>query len=248
MTLADEIERSGAFRDVIRASNRQESEIARLRDAFAAKSNRGERKLKLYHGTSLEAALRIESQGFQASATGCLGPGVYLARADKALRFAQEGGRHGGAEGGLVEVLVRFKNPKFVAADDDTWQAEGYDACRAEETSASQNMEWRCPVVNGVGTRYIAIPAAEERGKGLFECGDCGNVWTSNTACRSLKQYCHAENCNAREEMRGFLPKEIRAPEPAWLRARHAGRPDASWEHPAQALVLWGRPQMTCEC
>ncbi|EOD27629.1 hypothetical protein EMIHUDRAFT_235497 [Emiliania huxleyi CCMP1516] len=142
MTLADEIERSGAFRDVIRASNRQESEIARLRDAFAAKSNRGERKLKLYHGTSLDAALRIESQGFQASATGCLGPGVYLARADKALRFAQEGGRHGGAEGGLVEVLVRFKNPKFVAADDDTWQAEGYDACRAEETSASQNMEW----------------------------------------------------------------------------------------------------------
>ena len=63
----------------------------------------------------------------------------------------------------------------------------------------------RCPVVNGVGTRYIAIPAAEERGKGLFECGDCGNVWTSNTACRSLKQYCHAEKCNARKEMRGFL-------------------------------------------
>ena len=94
--MASPIERSGAFRDVIRASNRQESEIARLRDAFAAKSNRGERKLKLYHGTSLEAALRIESQGFQASATGCLGPGVYLARADKALRFAQGGGRHGG--------------------------------------------------------------------------------------------------------------------------------------------------------
>ena len=56
------LERSGAFRDVIRASNRQESEIARLRDAFAAKSNRGERKLKLYHGTSLEAALRIASR------------------------------------------------------------------------------------------------------------------------------------------------------------------------------------------
>ena len=140
MTLADEIERSGAFRDVIRASNRQESEIARLRDAFAAKSNRGERKLKLYHGTSLENAERIKRDGFLPSSHGCLGPGVYVGHMHKALRFAQDGSRHGALQGGLIEVLVRFSQPKFVTSDDHGWRDEGYDACRADHTSASTHM------------------------------------------------------------------------------------------------------------
>ena len=60
----------------------------------------------------------------------------------KALRFAQDGSRHGGSEGGLVECLVTFNKPKFVKDDDRGWQAEGYDACRADHTSASTHTEW----------------------------------------------------------------------------------------------------------
>eukprot|EP01050_Picozoa_sp_SAG11_P016583 SAG11_NODE_2281_length_3575_cov_2.137802_5_plen_144_part_00 len=42
----------------------------------------------------------------------------------------------------LVEVLVSYKNAKFVRGNDDSWSNEGYDACRADKTSASTNMEW----------------------------------------------------------------------------------------------------------
>mmetsp|Transcript_14591 Transcript_14591/g.46844 ORF Transcript_14591/g.46844 Transcript_14591/m.46844 type:complete len:480 (+) Transcript_14591:37-1476(+) len=82
----------------------------------------------------------------------------------------------------------------------------------------------KCPVVGGVGLKYVAIPVEEERGKGLFECGECGNVWTSNTACRSLAQYCWAEGCTASDRMQGAYPKEVRAPDPGWLRRFRARR------------------------
>ena len=82
----------------------------------------------------------------------------------------------------------------------------------------------KCPVINGLGVKYHAIPVEEERGKGLFECPECGNVWTSNTACRSLAQYCFVENCSGRDAMCGVFPKEIRAPDPGWLRARRFAR------------------------
>ena len=62
----------------------------------------------------------------------------------KALRFAQDGARHDGTEGGLIELIVRFYNPKFVDSDDQpgVWQDEGFDACRADHTKQSTHMEW----------------------------------------------------------------------------------------------------------
>lgn len=78
----------------------------------------------------------------------------------------------------------------------------------------------RCPVINGVGQKYVAIPVDQERGKGLYTCDECENTWTSNTACRSLQQYCFAEDCTARDRMHGVFPREIRAPDPGWLRAK----------------------------
>ena len=44
----------------------------------------------------------------------------------------------------LVEVLVSYRNPKYVRSDDTYWPHEGYDACRpgADETSFSNHMEW----------------------------------------------------------------------------------------------------------
>uniref|UniRef100_A0A7S3JY89 PARP catalytic domain-containing protein n=1 Tax=Aureoumbra lagunensis TaxID=44058 RepID=A0A7S3JY89_9STRA len=99
-------------------------------------------KLKLYHGTSWNRALSILRDGFIESSDGLLGRGVYLAREDKARRFAANRTRHGGLEGGLVTVLAFYKSAKFVKSDDKVWLQEGYDACRADTTTSSPNMEW----------------------------------------------------------------------------------------------------------
>ena len=98
--------------------------------------------LKLFHGTSWTNAQRIQRDGFIESSGGLLGPGIYVAREDKAMRFAQDNERHGGGAGGLVEVLVTMRNPKYVRSNNTSWRSEGYDACRADETSLSRNMEW----------------------------------------------------------------------------------------------------------
>ena len=102
------------------------------------------RTLKLFHGTSWKNAQSIRSNGFQASREGRLGPGVYLGREDKARRFALDSDWHGGPDGGLVTVLVRIENPKFIRGEDveGRWRREGYDACRTEYTLVSENMEW----------------------------------------------------------------------------------------------------------
>mmetsp|Transcript_81777 Transcript_81777/g.231880 ORF Transcript_81777/g.231880 Transcript_81777/m.231880 type:complete len:148 (+) Transcript_81777:100-543(+) len=100
-------------------------------------------RLKFFHGTTWDAACRIESNGFMPSQSGCLGRGVYVAREDKATRFARQRAEENYEDyGGLVELVVRFSNPKYVLSNDYGWQSEGYDACRAERTSASTNMEW----------------------------------------------------------------------------------------------------------
>ena len=133
------------------------------------------RELRFYHGTSWSSAQLIMAQGFIASADGLLGPGVYVGQADKALKFAQNGIRHGGAAGGLIEVLVEIRNPKFVSSDealDPQWREQGYDACRADRTIVSPNMEW-C-VADAAKVKVVKItkvPLAPEPfdGDGLVE-------------------------------------------------------------------------------
>ena len=100
------------------------------------------RRFTFFHGTSWENALRIDSRGFEPSGDGCLGAGVYVGRAEKAIGFAQSGERHGGESGGLVQAEVTICNPKFVSYEDRQWEAEGYDACRTEQTRFSNSMEW----------------------------------------------------------------------------------------------------------
>lgn len=97
---------------------------------------------RFYHGTTWSNAVAIQRDGFLPSSSGCLGYGIYVAREDKAHRFAELRARETGGYGGLVELLVTIRNPKYVLSDDKYWQLEGYDACRAERTSASTNMEW----------------------------------------------------------------------------------------------------------
>lgn len=123
--------------------------------------------LKLFHGTSWATAQKIQREGFIPSSSGLLGPGVYVARQDKATRFAQDKSRHGGSAGGLVEVLVTIRNPKYVSRNNTSWRSEGHDACRADETSISPNMEWviadpsQVAVVRISRVSLVGGPAAE---------------------------------------------------------------------------------------
>ena len=150
-----------------RATTLGNAELDAVRHAGAGETYR------FYHGTSWEAAERILREGFQPSTEGCLGPGIYVARREKAERFARdENQRHGEVMGGLVEVLVTVSNPKFVEINagwnDGSWQATGHDACRAESTTASTNMEWciknesQVQVVRTVPVRCAAVDAEEE--------------------------------------------------------------------------------------
>ena len=51
-------------------------------------------------------------EGFKPSDGGCLGPGIYVARADKTSKFASNCSRHGGDAGAVVEVCIAFHRSK----------------------------------------------------------------------------------------------------------------------------------------
>eukprot|EP00961_Rhodomonas_salina_P250279 3383451-Rhodomonas_salina.2 len=93
-------------------------------------------------GTSLKTAEIIRREGFKPLSGGLLGPGTYVARADKASKFAANCQRHGGDTGAVVKVRITFTRAKYVSSDDRSWLSEGYDACRAERTSLSPYPEW----------------------------------------------------------------------------------------------------------
>ena len=57
-----------------------------------------------------------------------------------AVQIARPVWGHGSDVGGLLECLCTIRNPTFVGTNDAGWQAEGYDACRAERTTASNHM------------------------------------------------------------------------------------------------------------
>ena len=56
--------------------------------------------LVFFHGTSWANAQSIRADGFIPSQAGCLGPGIYVGRCDKALRFARD------ASGGRLVLLT----------------------------------------------------------------------------------------------------------------------------------------------
>mmetsp|Transcript_18731 Transcript_18731/g.35149 ORF Transcript_18731/g.35149 Transcript_18731/m.35149 type:complete len:311 (-) Transcript_18731:163-1095(-) len=100
-----------------------------------------------FHGTTMRAAQSIQNQGFQISDTGCLGAGVYVTEdLNKAKRFAFDTAkklRERGEVPALITVMATVYEPKMdVPGDDDTWQAAGFDSCRAVRTSKSTRSEW----------------------------------------------------------------------------------------------------------
>ena len=74
------------------------------------------------------------------SGGGCLGPGTYVAHADKASRFAANCTRHDGDSGSVLKVRVSFQRAKYASNHDHSWLT--HEACRAEHTSVSSLSEW----------------------------------------------------------------------------------------------------------
>ncbi|CAE7395331.1 unnamed protein product [Symbiodinium pilosum] len=76
----------------------------------------------MYHGTSREAAERIEREGFQPSETGMLGPGVYVSRdIEKAMKYGPV----------VLEVTVEVGRVKRIDRQghpmQNSWAQAGYD-------------------------------------------------------------------------------------------------------------------------
>lgn len=95
-----------------------------------------------YHGTSLENARKIQSEGFKPSTDGRLGPGVYVAKEDKATGFARSYHRHGGSEGAVVKCMVTVDDPKYLSGGDARGNYSGHDAVRTNYTTSSNKPEW----------------------------------------------------------------------------------------------------------
>ena len=103
----------------------------------------------LYHATSLEAALRIQVEGFrvpkgpsQQKAGALLGPGVYAsATLQKAIQYCD------GPEGGIVFQLAVDLGKCITLKENDpmmtTWQQHGYDSAWAPTALVGVEQVWR---------------------------------------------------------------------------------------------------------
>ena len=72
---------------------------------------------------------------------------------------------------------MTFYNAKYVDSNDTGWREEGHDACRAESTSASTNMEW-C-IRDRSQVEVIRISKVKATG---MNCDTCGRWCTDLNA------------------------------------------------------------------
>ncbi len=83
----------------------------------------------MYHGTTMERALKIQSEGFRRSSDGMLGPGVYVSRSKaKASRYPLNAG---GEQLATLKLSVRVGKVKRIDSQGHplqrTWHQHGYD-------------------------------------------------------------------------------------------------------------------------
>ena len=101
-----------------------------------------------YHATNLEAALKIQAEGFRVDLSGSnagarLGPGVYCTvTLQKAMQYCK--GPHGGI---VFELQVDLGKCKKLERNDPlmtTWQQNGYDSAWAPAASGGSGLEENC--------------------------------------------------------------------------------------------------------
>lgn len=155
------------------------------------------RTFTAYHGTSWENARKIAKSGFIESSDGQLGRGVYVAKEDKATRFAENTARHGGTDGVLIKCEVTVDNPKFIRGGGcSTSDHKSHDAVRTNNTASSRNPEW---VVRGA-QKVKAVEMKRVAGCSWGTCASpgCNYQKNDNPAYRNVKPACdHGYCCTA---------------------------------------------------
>lgn len=148
-------------------------------------------KFTAYHGTSYDAARDIARSGFKPSKDGRLGPGVYVAKEDKARRFAENHARHGGDDGVLIKTEVTVRNPKFLRGGDAKGGSYAeHDAIRTNWTGSSPNPEW--VIRNATSVKPVEmtrVPTKRSSKKTWCACASpgCGFQINDNPAYRNVK-------------------------------------------------------------
>lgn len=136
--------KSGDWQAVVaflQAPQRPQAGGSGMQGVAASLPQAGQQSLKFYHGTSWNVACEIGKSGFLPSSDGCLGRGIYVAREDKARRFAENSSRHGGDGGsGLIEVIITFSNPKYVSGT--TRDGSARATTRAAPTTLPPRPTW----------------------------------------------------------------------------------------------------------
>lgn len=114
-----------------------------------ATSNLPGRPRLFYHGTSIEAALKIQESGFRVDLSGTnagdlLGPGIYCTTTlEKALSYAKRKEAHGV----VLELEINLGQCKQLEVNDpmlQTWQDNGFDSAWMPLGANSQGLEENC--------------------------------------------------------------------------------------------------------
>ncbi len=89
----------------------------------------GRKTYIMYHGTTMEKAMKILGEGFRRSSDGMLGPGVYVSRSkEKASRYPSNAG---GEQLAILKLSVRVGKVKRIDSQGHllqrTWHQHGYD-------------------------------------------------------------------------------------------------------------------------
>ena len=129
----------------------------------------------LYHGTSIDAALKIQAHGFDVALSGSnagalLGPGVYCTTTlKKAMKYTKKK-----PLGGIIfELRTNLGNCKTLVAGDTmmkTWQQHGYDSAWAPLGANKQNLAENCIKDPSRVTIVRAVPgdAGELKAMGIL--------------------------------------------------------------------------------
>jgi hypothetical protein len=116
-------------------------------------------------------------KGFKVSPSGQLGRGVYLAKEDKAQRFAQDAQKRNKGHGAIVlkcevkkfsshsfsNFQISFQKCKYVQHSNEAgnWRKEGYDMVEVQSTNLSSGME--CCVADPKKVSVIAWRFVDEK-------------------------------------------------------------------------------------
>ena len=114
-----------------------------------------------YHGTSIDAAFKIQENGFRVDLAGSnvgtlLGPGVYCTTTlEKALHYAKQHPQLGV----IFELEVDLGRCKELNQGDPmmkTWQSHGYDSAWSPKGANTQGLEENC-IKNPASIRIVNV-------------------------------------------------------------------------------------------